>query len=249
MHVLIIGFSYQTLPGLLDAYYMYEIFKCRGYNIHVVSDIMSTDKYHINRLLSSTSECPAVEDMLSSTEYSTIHNKQQWNNFMSLHKDIKELFFYYSGHGVIDGMLLPSEEIVSWNFLYKFKTLKAVFDCCHPPHLHVPYVYNLRTRCWDIQHEYNMATAYLFGGNDITIISAPTLNGIATSARGGSPFTLAVLSLWNSSCHDIDNLLNFIKWEYHVNANAKIPMPQIYSSVFRPLLLGPLLPFDEKDFK
>ncbi len=155
--VIIIGFKYQDRQiqcALYDIYRMYEKYKKLGYDCYVLTDLANFrfDKNIYNTILKNQVDQDLI-DFINEIKQSPSWYKYTYD-FQTLKSNIQTLpkfdlgIAYYSGHGRVRGIELPSEEILNY---VGFKTLVTgrverelviIMDCCHVSNMNLPYYHS-----------------------------------------------------------------------------------------------------------
>lgn len=126
--------------------------------------------------------------------------------------------FYYTGHGVEDNMVLPSDEIVAWNDVYRLlgyraKELTMIIDCCSAPSFDLPYTYS---NGWKGRDEEERTTS-------VTLFTPRFEKSIVES--DGSIFTLNFIS-WYEKGYDKLTTGN-------VNIRSNTPHPPLFHPLYK----------------
>lgn len=126
--IILVGWNYQEdrIPVWNDILRVYRWYKkrlTRQYRVIIISDVL--DRF--SDIMSEVVLCHAItsEELLT--------------GLISLTEG--DVVFYYSGHGVKEGILLPSHEVISWISIYELVLRKArnvtmILDCCNSPLFH-----------------------------------------------------------------------------------------------------------------
>lgn len=126
--IILVGWNYQEdqIPVWNDILKVYHWYKKRltcEYKVIIISDVLE----RFTDIMSDVILRYAVtcEEILT-----------ELLSFVS-----GDVIFYYSGHGVKDHILLPSNETVSWNSIYelllrKTRNITIILDCCNSPLFH-----------------------------------------------------------------------------------------------------------------
>lgn len=161
--VIIIGFGYSNLPSTItDIYRVYSAHSKLGHQIYIGSDIIKPIKPGgtVNLLANRSVDenfIPFVENEFIKIR-TLISDRDTLINF--LHQieltDDRNLLFYYTGHGVSDGLKMPDGDVYNPldlrnQLLYlnhsKLNHPKSqifiILDCCKPHNIYLPFRYDL----------------------------------------------------------------------------------------------------------
>jgi hypothetical protein len=128
--VILVGWHYktETLPAWVDIMKMATWALSHSLRVIIISDQI----HRFSHIISRVTLCD-------------VQGKRELLRALYRYRHSKSLF-YYSGHGVEDNMVLPSQEHIMWNDVYRILNHRAfdvtyIFDCCFPPTFSLPYLY------------------------------------------------------------------------------------------------------------
>lgn len=130
---ILVGWHYvvDSIPAWMDLLRMISWTSSHSLHTIVVTDQPQRLQHIISPLI-TTIPCTGKKELMR------ILYKSRANEFL----------FYYSGHGIDDGMLMPSNEDLSWKTIHRIlcpsgKIVDATYiiDCCYSPTFDLPYTY------------------------------------------------------------------------------------------------------------
>jgi hypothetical protein len=209
-YALIIGIGYdekdQFGPIIVDLYRFYTYCqKIKIEKICVMTDIKDND--NMSRIFPALIDGTVKSDIFEFTtklnknkEYHYIHKDDSAERLMKnivelMPMDISNMILYFSGHGNNQGIILPSRNILPYNFFRDTLLLHLpnsseniwIIDCCGASGVNLPFVLNYDEK--DIYARYQMKQPYyekIVGPKIICISSA---EGRAIVNYNGSIFT------------------------------------------------------------
>lgn len=163
MTAILIGFQYDDLFGTVyDLYYAYKYMMALDFKIHIITDVKEV-KESYGHLYHDVDEkfYSFLKDSV------IITNAKQLSEEINKIKITGPLFFYFTGHGVKEGILCQNKTIFPFTEIRKIidQPLSfAVLDCCHAHSLFLPYYYSReRPRLRNIKDSiFSVGSIYLF---------------------------------------------------------------------------------------
>jgi hypothetical protein len=200
---IVIGFYYKdSLPGVfVDIFNTYNFCMKSDWKTYILSDI---DLYKLNNGIREGVISDKINSGItnfmneSGRDNVNIHNKFVINNTdqllncfynILLNEDIDKIFFYYSGHGENNCIVLPDDSVISFdeirNIFFDKGNVKDIFiilDCCNPSHFNLPFI--LEDKIFRLNGKLLVPTR-----DNIILLSSSLGNGESGSVRAGSFFT------------------------------------------------------------
>src|SRR3990167_2481637 len=220
--VIIIGFGYSNLPSTItDIYRVYSAHSKLGHRIYIGSDIIKPVKPDgiINLLASRSVDekfIPFIENEFVKIR-TLISDRDTLINFLhqiELTSD-RNLLFYYTGHGVSEGLKMPDgnvynpldlrDQLLCLNHS-KLNHLRSeifiILDCCKPHDIYLPF-----------KHDLNDGEFYQIGKHfllpKILLIVPTNPDGMVEASPSESLFTKALYGALFNPCsgYDIQTLV------------------------------------------
>lgn len=148
--VVIIGWHYSQnrIPAWVDILRVFQWLNPYTDNIVIITD--ETERLQhlltpplLKTVTSSTSYCEPTTRKVTLYQVLT---KQEMLRKLYKERDSR-CIFYYTGHGIDNNMVLPSDEIIAWDEVYfllkcRAKEITMIIDCCSAPSFNLPYNYS-----------------------------------------------------------------------------------------------------------
>ncbi len=228
---IIIGFQYGetrlsvTNPlrrleaAIIDIYRAYRHSKAMGWDIHLLTDIETpTMPYNIGGTISSGIVDIGIttflrEDRDEVKPRLVTHSRQFDEALNNIKCEDNRCFFYYSGHGVKDALLLPSREAYNFSNIHDTlhrllpndgnRQLFSLVDCCHGCNLNLPFKLSLEEKRFSML---KLAKPRWVRGRVIWITSSSSEND-AESTEQGSLFTARFFRLISDTKYNLPIIL------------------------------------------
>ncbi len=224
--VIIIGFEYKEdlKSTITDIYQAYSFYRDIGYNIHIASDIEhAINPEDTSSLLISNTVDEYFLDFISNKFDKIRTLVKDSNEFITFIKQIKvpdsNLIFYYTGHGVDGKLQLPNNELLGDIVLNDMiidlvgnkvdSKILAIFDCCDPHGMYLPFKYNINTEQLDLEID-RTVQFYL---TEIIIITSSDIHEKTIAIYNESLFTKYLFKLFRdkTETYDYDNIIKYVK--------------------------------------
>lgn len=244
---LLIGFKYnrefKELPGIIvDLYHAYAYSKKINATVHIMTDIINDE--NVNLLKNAVFDGVVKSDIISfitdikqngeHIPYIEIDSFKQ--DISCLVKNTQKLFFYYTGHGLHDYLVLPKfnklstielRDILLFN-LSSNAEIFSIMDCCNGTNLGIPF--SLKSGDYRLIDR----RGRIFPKQDIIhIVSSQEYENSAITGQG-SIFTAEIFRFLSAGCRDIKHLVNSVSKKcfslYPQTASLYVSRPNIYTS-------------------
>lgn len=244
---LLIGFKYKRefkeLPGIvIDLYHAYLYSKKIRSEIHIITDIITDEsvlflKNVVFGGLVHSDIISFISNIKNTEEYHPYVSEEQFEEDISnIIRDCDQLFFYYTGHGEKNELLLPKNEKIE---LKRFRDIIlintarnsqifSIMDCCNGSNFGIPFKLK--------NNDYRLISRKLryFTEQDIIqIVSSQDEENSVTSGEG-SIFTTKMFQFLNSQERDIRKIVNEVSKEclslYPQTATLYVSRPNIYTT-------------------
>ena len=209
---IIVGWNYsrERIPAWIDIISVHQWLRPFTADIVIISD----ETERLQHLLSLPPLTSSVTSSLSHCEMTcqktTLHQvstKQELLRVFYKERN-NRCIFYYTGHGIEDNMVLPSDEIIAWNDIYRLlkyraKELTMIIDCCSAPSFGLPYSYS---NGWKGREEESRTRVTLFTPRfEKSIVetdgSVFTQNFISSHGKGYDKLTVGNVNISSNNPH------------------------------------------------
>jgi hypothetical protein len=174
------------------------------------------DAYRVYQFIPKNWQLNIITDIKEYNNDQNVEVEEDFNTFMSKsikYKDINSLlpyikecnFFYYSGHGIKEGLLLPDKNVLCYTTLRSCLDHDNVFivlDCCNASSLELSYEYT--------REKPRLINCNKITKNKIWLFTASREEEKAKSGKDGSFFTTLLFSLLKLTNKKIVNLLRLL---------------------------------------
>lgn len=204
---IIIAFEYKNnefLPGaIIDLYIAYKNLCNYKYNTVIYTDIANVSKDFI--LNDNVDE--GIYDFIKKIIPFNGSNEELLTSIKNHCDNIKNIFFYFSGHSDLNNIILPNDDTISFcniQNLLKNKRIISVFDCCNCDGLKLPFILE--------NNEFSVVKRdFDCPKSQIIVFTSSNSHGAALTSHTGSYFTIAFfdyLKKLSVPYHDIgENLI------------------------------------------
>lgn len=177
---IIIAFQYKNgefLPGaIIDLYIAYKNLYNYKYDVVIYTDITN-----INNV--DDEICNFAKILIPFTGTST----ELLNSIRNDCDNVKNIFFYFSGHSDSNSIILPNNDNMSFTDIQnclKNKRIISVFDCCNCDGLKLPFILE--------NNEFRVAKRdFDCPKSQIIVFTSSNSHGAALTSNTGSYFTIA----------------------------------------------------------
>ena len=209
---IILGLKYEKeireLPGIIiDLYKIYLFCKSFGSieTIRIVSDITVEESV-------TTLSSPALTGIVSPGIISFIGDRKKDDTLLEYkseedfrgilsvyYSEEDKVMFYYTGHGIRNGIQLPKHEFLKYTDLKNliFKTIEPraecliILDCCHCNDLSFPFI--LEDQNWKLIHDTDFTTI------NCVLITSTQEQEESNASVDGSVFTTSLMDIFHQA--------------------------------------------------
>lgn len=225
---ILVGFKYEKeglrfLPRItIDLYQVYNYVKKFSDQVYVITDIKDNEKNSgyifqaSNRGVVSSKVLYFISNIKSCGEYiEYIGLEALKNSIKTLLIGQDKVFFYYTGHGTDDNLLLPNNVTIDYNdlrdlFLDNTKINSQLFfvlDCCRGPNFQLPYFYKNR------YHLTNKKDRKYFNQKIIMLTSSKKGERSLSTPYHASLFTTSLIKTLNKGEINLKSITDVIREE------------------------------------
>lgn len=228
--VVIVGFGYQgkeTLTSTLsDIYVVYAFYRDLGYTVRICSDIQNPEipKGALELLTHKKVDEQFMGFIQRTFKQETIYTPNH-DSFLQYLSEIpmtpdRKLLFYYTGHGVPEGIVLPDNSLINsielrnailsigTSFGIKLDSIGSqifiIMDCCNPHGLYLPFQFSREFN--DFRQVSNLMVC-----PQIILIASSDPSSVVSAHHTLSSFTDSVISCIRdlSGSYAITDILNY----------------------------------------